>query len=293
MAGDLRVHATEDVEEYAAQVTPFLTADPVERNVLLTVMLQGQNGATWSGPPHFWWLTQSGAVAGACSWTPVYPLLISSLPYGAADAVADSALERAAAINMRLPGVTGPRDSARDVATVMAQRTGMDVAENMRMIVHDLPHIHDVPEPTGGVRVAFSNDAPLVVEWMRAFAEDVRAAHGNIETSVGAAIEQRRVLLWVDAGVPRSTAARQPAVGGVTRIGAVYTPPEHRGHGYARRLVYEISRRAMGDPDVRTCTLNTDATNPVSNAIYRQIGYRPVAEHAEYLLVPREASPPS
>ena len=290
VAGDLRLHTTDDVGEYAAHVTPFLEADPVERNVLLTIMLQAQNRATWSGPPQFWWLTQSGAAVGASSWTPVYPLLISSLPYDAAAAVADSALERAAAINMRLPGVTGPRDSAGDVAAVLAQRTGMSVTENVRMIVHDLPHIHDVPEPAGGARVALYNDAPLLVDWMRAFAEDVRATHGNIETSVSAAIEQRRVLLWVDAGVPRSTAARQPAVGGVTRIGAVYTPPEHRGHGYARRLVYEVSKRALGDPDVRTCTLNTDATNPVSNAIYRQIGYRPVAEHAEYLLVPPPGS---
>ncbi|MGH7686658.1 MAG: GNAT family N-acetyltransferase [Candidatus Dormibacteria bacterium] len=286
MPDDVVVHATDDVEEYAAQVTPFLEADPVERNVLLTVMVQALNGATWSGPPQFWWLTQAGAVVGASSWTPVYPLLISSVPYGAAAALADSALERAAAIDVRLPGVTGPRDSAGDVAAVLAERTEMHVTENMRMIVHDLPDIHDVPEPPGGTRVAFPNEAPLVAEWMRAFAEDVRATHGNIATSVRAAIEQRRILLWVDGGVPRSTAARQPAVGGVTRIGAVYTPPEHRGHGYARRLVYEVSRYALGGPGVRTCTLNTDATNPVSNAIYRQIGYRPVAEHSEYLLVP-------
>jgi len=284
VAADVVVHATDDVEEYAANVTGFLEADAVERNVLLTIMVQARDGATWSGPPGFWWLSQNDEVVGACSWTPVHPLLISSLPYGAAGLVADAALERAGAIGMRLAAVTGPRDSARDVAEVMAQRTGLRVTEHLRMLVHDLPFAEAVPEPTGGWRVAMVNDAPLLVEWMRAFAAEVQVTHGDIEVSVRNAIELRRIFLWVDAGVPRSTAARQPVVGGVMRIGAVYTPPEHRGHGYARRLVYELSARALHDPDVRTCTLNTDATNPVSNSIYRQIGYRPIAEHVEFRL---------
>lgn len=60
------------------------------------------------------------------------------------------------------------------------------------------------------------------------------------------------------------------AHGGVTRIGNVYTPPEHRGHGYGSAVTAAISRnRRALEP---TCMLYTDLDNPTSNGIYRAIG---------------------
>lgn len=47
-----------------------------------------------------------------------------------------------------------------------------------------------------------------------------------------------------------------------------------------------VAVAALRTPGVRACTLNTDATNPVSNAIYRQIGYVAVADQAQFALVP-------
>lgn len=276
------------MEEYAAHVTAFLEREAVERNVLLTVIEQARHGALWAGPPAFWWLAATDDVVGACSWTPEFPLLVSSMPPGSARAVAAAALDRARTIGMRLPGVTGPRDVAQRIAVAMAELTGTRVNERMHMLVHDLPAIRDVGAPPGAARLASVDDAPLVTQWMRAFAADVRATvNPNLHSVVGDAIDHERVWLWMDGGQPRSTAARQPMVGGVPRIGGVYTPPLWRGRGYARRLVYEISAAAMATPGVRTCTLNTDASNPVSNRIYRQIGYRPIAEHSEFELVPR------
>ncbi len=63
---------------------------------------------------------------------------------------------------------------------------------------------------------------------------------------------------------------------GAQRIGPVYTPPEHRGHGYASAAVAEISRRFLAAGS-RPC-LFTDQANPVSNRIYQAIGYRPVVD---------------
>ena len=48
-----------------------------------------------------------------------------------------------------------------------------------------------------------------------------------------------------------------------------------------RRLVAEVSTAALRLPQVSRCMLYTEATNPVSNAIYRQIGYAAVEEHAD------------
>jgi predicted GNAT family acetyltransferase len=67
----------------------------------------------------------------------------------------------------------------------------------------------------------------------------------------------------------------------VSRISAVYTPPEQRGHGYASANVAALSQRAL-DAGAIACMLNTDQANPVANKIYQRIGYRPVGDAQEW-----------
>ena len=62
------------------------------------------------------------------------------------------------------------------------------------------------------------------------------------------------------------------------RIGVVYTPPEHRRRG-SDRLVW--ARRGDATPRPLVCFLFTDLANPVSNAIYLKVGYRPVTDFEE------------
>ena len=64
------------------------------------------------------------------------------------------------------------------------------------------------------------------------------------------------------------------------RIGPVYTPPDLRGRGYATSLVAAQTGWLLGAG--RTFAfLYTDLDNPTSNALYRRIGYRMVAEAAD------------
>lgn len=287
MAADgVVLHATQEVDDYAAHVTAFLEREAVERNVLLTVIGQARRRwAAWTAPPQFWWVTADDDVVGAASWTPPFALLVSAMPDAAAAQLAGAATQRAAELGIALRGVSGPIATARAVAGAIAARTGHRITEHMRMVVHDLPSILDVPTSSGEARLAANADAPLVIEWQRAFALEVRAPMGgDFEATVRASIDAGRIWLWVD-GDARSMTTAHPAGGGVVRIGGVYTPPSDRGRGYARRLVHDVSVTVLRTPGVRTCTLSTDAANPVSNAIYRQIGYVPVAEHAQFALI--------
>ena len=286
MPDGVQLHTSADVEQYAAHALAFLEGDAVERNVLLTVIQQArQRWAAWTAPPQFWWMTAGGDVVGAASWTPPFALLVSGMPPEAGAIVAAAALQHARDLAIPLPGVTGPRETSRAVADAIAARTGQRAMEQLRMVVHDLRSLLPVTRPPGGSRRATQREAPLVIEWLRAFAIEAHAPMGgDIDSTVRASIEAGRIWLWVD-GEPRSTASQQPAAGGVVRIGAVYTPPSQRGHGYARRLVHDISAAALQIPGVHGCSLSTDAANPVSNAIYGQIGYIPVAEHALFTLV--------
>ena len=103
-----------------------------------------------------------------------------------------------------------------------------------------------------------------------------RQAVANVDARLAA----RSIYVWDDAG-PVSLVASQPAVNGVVRIGPVYTPPQHRRHGYAGMAVAEVSRLVLA-AGAHTCMLFTDLANPTSNKIYAEVGYRRFADWEEY-----------
>ena len=65
------------------------------------------------------------------------------------------------------------------------------------------------------------------------------------------------------------------------RVNMVYTPPELRRRGYASACVAALSQRML-DSGKKFCFLYTDLSNPTSNKIYQEIGYRPVFDVDEY-----------
>ncbi|MET1072415.1 MAG: GNAT family N-acetyltransferase, partial [Umezawaea sp.] len=72
---------------------------------------------------------------------------------------------------------------------------------------------------------------------------------------------------------------------GMTRIGPVYTPLEHRNHGYAAAATAAASTwaKAAGATEV---LLYTDLDNPTSNALYHRIGFTPVQDATELTFTP-------
>ena len=55
-------------------------------------------------------------------------------------------------------------------------------------------------------------------------------------------------------------------------VNLVYTPRALRGKGYASSVVAALSKLQL-DSGLSYCTLFTDMANPISNGIYRRIGY--------------------
>jgi predicted GNAT family acetyltransferase len=143
--------------------------------------------------------------------------------------------------------------------------------------------------------VAGEADRPVVLDLVRAFMTEVRGTAPaqaelvrSVEIRLGALPERGGFWLWeVDGEVVSLTGHGGPTPNGI-RIGPVYTPPRHRGRGYATRLVAEQSAWLLGRGR-RFCFLFTDLANPTSNGIYRRIGYRQVCEAAEIVFEPDPA----
>ncbi|WP_372727163.1 GNAT family N-acetyltransferase [Nocardioides sp.] len=119
---------------------------------------------------------------------------------------------------------------------------------------------------------------------------DDRAAPSTPE-DVRARIDAGRVWLWENAAgeVVHLTGASLPSFG-VSRIGPVYTPREHRGRGYASSTVAAVTARLLAQAE-RVC-LFTDQANPISNRIYEALGFEPVTDMAN-LLIRRDVTTPA
>ena len=137
-----------------------------------------------------------------------------------------------------------------------------------------------------GVVAAIPEDREQVIAWALAFADEVlpeetdRERHVRLIDARLRATGDAGLWLWEDGGGPVSLSGYGGSTPNGIRIGPVYTPPEHRGRGYATSLVTQQSHWLLGARR-SFCFLYTDLDNPTSNALYRRIGYRMVAEARE------------
>ena len=79
--------------------------------------------------------------------------------------------------------------------------------------------------------------------------------------------------------MPVSMVGHQLPVFGVTRVGPVYTPAEHRRHGYAGALTAHVTGGILDRGD-QAC-LYTDLANPTVEQDLRPVGYVPVADFVD------------
>ena len=102
------------------------------------------------------------------------------------------------------------------------------------------------------MRPADPADRALLLDWVEAFAtevlhESVSGDAGRHERSVDARLAggDAGFALWEADGRPVSLVGfGGPTPNGI-RIGPVYTPPEHRGHGYASALTAGVSAQQL------------------------------------------------
>jgi predicted GNAT family acetyltransferase len=134
----------------------------------------------------------------------------------------------------------------------------------------------------GALRLARPSDRERMVEWMLAFDHEAMgpdAGRRNMRALVDDMLgsPMRTAYIWEVAGEPVSMCQAVGRTPRGIRIGAVYTPPDHRRRGYASAITAAASQLQL-DKGRRWCFLFTDLANPTSNRIYQAIGYRPVRD---------------
>ena len=269
-----------DAAEWLSRAGALLLADEARHNLILGLAgtLRDRPGLY---PEHELWLVEdAGEVLAAALRTPPYRLVLAG-----GDHVA---LEALAARLGHLPGVVAAVPEATVFADAWRARTGAVIAQGHAQGVYRLECVVPPRRPASGApRAAADTDRELLLDWLRAFSVEALHERKPDPAQLGRMLEQRMgpeadsgFAVWEDGGEPVSLCGFGSSTPNGSRIGPVYTPPRHRGRGYAGALVAEVSQARL-DAGKRFCFLYTDLANPTSNRIYVDVGYERVCDSVE------------
>lgn len=293
----------DDPESFLLAAEDLLAREPVLGSVIASVsvraareLAEGHDAWAEVGAPfRRWWVVvrdgRGRAVSAAMRTAPFrpHPTFALPMPDAAARLLASALHDRGELLGGANGALPGSEVLARETARLWGGK--MTVAKGSRL--WEAVSVEVPAAPEGRLRQATPDDAELVLRWFTAFHAEADEQAGrepdpaggehNTLDSVLSRIAEGVEWLWElpDGTVAHLSGASRPAFG-VSRVGPVYTPKEHRGHGIASYVVGELTRRGLDAGD-RMC-LFTDTANPTSNKIYAGLGYRPVVEMAEHLV---------
>ena len=237
----------------------------------------------YGGPPYFAAVMDAQVPTLAALMTPPHNLILYSEHEEISqtlELVADDLIEH----RWPVSGTLGPVRLAEAFAGLWTRRTGVASQPGLSQRIYELRQVIPPAYSPGSLRAAVEDDASLVAAWWGAFqAEAVPHSPRTPSDMLRRRIAERTVFLWDIQGPVSMALSARPTQRGIS-VGGVYTPPEHRRHGYATSCVAALSQHLL-ETGFEYCSLFTDLSNPTSNAIYQQIGYRPVCDFQEIRFV--------
>jgi uncharacterized protein len=272
-----------DASSFLALAGPLLEPAEARNNLILGIAGTIERRPEWYPDHRFWIVTDHDRALAAGLRTGAENLVLGEPgSHHALEILLRAVREECGEI----PGLVANAPFAERAAEIWTGLIGARIETRLAEGLHELTAVVGVPRPPGRARPASREDRDLAARWTGDFWAEA-LPHQPIDRDRDRWIVDSRlgtadagVWLWDLDGVPVSMAYfGDPTPTGV-RIGGVYTPPDHRRHGFATALVADLSRWLL-DGGRRACFLYTDLSNPTSNSIYARIGYRKVADAFE------------
>jgi GNAT superfamily N-acetyltransferase len=255
------VQTTTDTAEIITRLDKAILVDPVRNTMFATV--RGTLRAAGDGG---WSASQNGALAARSS--AVHPVVLTS------GWTEPSLLGKALVDLPSVAGIGGPVDTVEQLIDLLDRTPATRTAERL----YRLAQLSPPAGVSGTARPATEWDTDRIASWLEPYMLETFGtlpAEYDPAKQAAAAIGHSRTWLWLaPSGEPVSMAARRPPAAGVSRIGPVYTPPEHRGHGYGSAVTARAAFDIVDSGAVPV--LYADRGNATSNKIYRAIGFRAV-----------------
>ena len=258
-----------------------LLVDEARNNLILGVADRVRSGRSYGDePPYFLTVEEDVTLVVAAIRTPPFPLIVHCAE-GRLDAL-DRLVDHLRTADPGLPGVNGETEVAAAFADRWTKESDGRVEIEMRMRVYVLYGVDPPMDVPGRMRLARAEDVDLIAEWMLGFHEEAGPGDppSDPRENVLRFMDSGTLAVWDHDGPVSMAGSSRGSKNGAT-VSAVYTPPEHRGNGYATACVAALCQRLLDEGNA-FCTLYADLANPTSNKIYRRIGFRPVADATAY-----------
>lgn len=224
-------------------------------------------------------LVESDRIIATAIRTPPRKLILSQT---SSHQAIESIAKDLASESRSLPGVIAPKSEAQAFVNIWQDLTGKSYELNFAMSVHQLEKLQPITYVSGKLRLATQSDRNLLTGWGQAFEQEAlgdKEPKSDINLWFDRHLKNDSLFVWQDDAIVSMAVYGGTTPNGI-RINAVYTPPEYRGKGYATACVAKISQQLL--ERYKYCFLFTNLANPVSNHIYRKIGYLPIGEIGNY-----------
>lgn len=259
----------------------YLMQNEAAHNLQIGGLMQTGNGSFSNTR---WWVGREGSrIVGVTSLTPAFNLLMSQL--ASSDVVAPI-VEYLLHQNVSVPGVIGPKPWSGLFAEHWAMAADVTSMLDVDEMVYECDEVVFPEIMNGSARFANELDIPWMMQWLDQFYDDAglltEKASTDREQTIRNKLRAGGFVLWLndDGEVVSLAGYGNPTPNGI-RVGPVYTPEDQRGRGYGVAVSAAVTQHLL-DSGRPLVYLFTDLGNPVSNHVYRKIGYRPVAEYAVY-----------
>jgi predicted GNAT family acetyltransferase len=270
---DIQIAFSEDPAFVLSRAGEFLASQPVLHNLILSIL---HARVAHHQPGRYWVAMAGGKAVGVVLQSPLtFAATLTLMDQRVVAAVVDAIVEA----GVSLPGVNGEAATAASFAGHWAERRKSAATPFQGNRLYELLETGKVAVTEGKFRQAVATDRNLIIQWTRAFQVEIAEPANDIEPLVDRSLAAGQFWVWDDGELMSMAMSREP-IEGVVRISGVYTPVDKRKRGYAAACVHALSEH-LRKAGFR-CVLYTDLGNPTSNSIYRQIGYRPVAEVLRY-----------
>lgn len=277
----MQLHRFEHPIEFCDRAEPYLQQDEVIHNLLLRLCRSFRAKNPRLKPSYLAVVEVGESPLAVAIRTPPHPLVLSLVQdVGAIALLADDVYQ----VEPNLPSVNAPQAEADLFVEAWHQLTQQSHHLQMALRVHQLTRVQRIPTANGYTRLATESDLKLLADWQIAFQQEALEEESSWDNAISWAerqISQQSIYVWQDGDRSVSVACGYPATDRVAVINFVYTPPQFRKQGYATACVANLSQLLL-ERGYSTCALFTDLDNPVSNHIYRAIGYQPVCDWHHY-----------
>ena len=280
-ASALRLERPGDARTFQEIAGPVLAAREAENNLTIGLTANLVAGRSY-GPKNYFGIVRDGdRVVGVALRAGLYLIVTPGTTVDALRLL----VEDAAIASADAPGVVGPKELALKAADLWTAKTGQRAILQVQERIYRLTRVVQPRPVRGRMRPARPTDLDVLAAWFQAFTREAQPYYNDsVEVSRSVAerwISSGGLRVWEDGGEAVSMAGASGPTPHGMRIGAVFTPPEHRKRGYASALVATLSQEQL-DAGKQFCFLFTDLANPTSNKIYMHIGYEPVIDVDQY-----------